>query len=106
MERWSHGWIGVLVESFVERNYMKKAEAVEVMNEIMKVCVLPRSVALTLSNPKAPPEMQNYELQIRGLTSKDWICLKEIIQKRNLSMKETLDYIVIYRQESQVQAKS
>ncbi len=78
---------------------MKKDEAVEVMNEILKVCVLPRYLALNLSNPQAPAVEKSYEIQIKGLSSDDWYCLKEIVQKRKLGMKETSDYTVIFKQE-------
>ncbi len=80
---------------------MKKDEAVEVLNEIMKTCMFPRFIALNLTNPQATTEKQNYELQIRGsLSSNDWKCLKDIVQRRNLNMKETSDFIVIYGFES------
>ncbi len=76
---------------------MRKEEAIAVLNEIMKTCMFPRSVALNLTNPQAEMEKQRYELQIRGgLNSRDWECIKRIVQKRGLEMKETNDFVVIY----------
>lgn len=80
---------------------MQKQEALEVLNEIMKKCVLPRSITIESSNPEAPLDKQKFTLRIKsGFVAKDWTCLKEIVQKRNLSLKETGDYFTIYRERS------
>ena len=80
---------------------MNKQEAVDLLNEIMSSCMLPRYIALESSNPQAEVELQNYSLRIRNhFDAKTWDCLKEIVRKRKLSMKETGDYVVIYRQET------
>ncbi len=78
---------------------MRKEEAVDLLNEIMKICMLPRFIGLELSNPKAPEKDQSYELRIKGpFSAKDWDCLKKIVLKRDLSMKETADYLIVYQQ--------
>jgi hypothetical protein len=75
---------------------MKKKEAVALLNEIMKICILPRYVALERSSP----ESQSYELRIgNNFDTKTWNCLKEIIIKEKLSMKETGDYVTCYTPE-------
>ncbi len=78
---------------------MRKDDAVELLNEIMKICMFPRYIALESSNPKASEQDQEYELRIKGpFSAKDWDCLKKIVLKRNLSMKETDDNVILYQQ--------
>lgn len=80
--------------------WLGKQEAVEVLNLIMKKCVMPRFIALEMANPEQSKTSQNFNIRIRGpFDAKDWSCLKGIIQRHGLSMKETGNDIIIYRQE-------
>jgi hypothetical protein len=79
---------------------MSKQEAVELLNEIVKTCMLPRYITLESSNPRASPETQNFQLRIGNhFDAKTWECLKGIVRKRGLSMKEKGDYVAIYKEE-------
>jgi hypothetical protein len=86
--------------SISEQNRMSKQEAVQVLNEIMRDCIMPKYIALEASNPDAPPEKQSCNLRIgKSFDDATWICLKQIIRKHNLSMKETGTDILIYREQ-------
>lgn len=77
--------------------HLNKEQAVEVLNEIMKTCMLPRYISLEVSDSRAPETAMKYELHIKGpFSAKDWDCLKGIVQKRKLSMKETNDNLIVY----------
>jgi hypothetical protein len=89
------------VEPLKDPNHLGKQEAVDLLNEIVKRCVLPKFIALEASNPKAPSEKQNYVLRIgKSFDAETWSCLKGIVKEKNLNMKEIGDYVIIYRQES------
>jgi hypothetical protein len=76
---------------------LRKQEAVALINEIMESCMFPRYIALEATNPKDTVEKRNYELKLRNhFDAPTWNCLREIVRKRNLSMKETGDYIIVY----------
>ncbi len=78
---------------------MGKKEAVELLNEIVRTCVFPKYIALEPVNPQVPPERQSFELKIgKNFDANTWNCLKEIIKRHNLNMKETGSDVIIYRQ--------
>ncbi len=90
---------GAFLESATKPNSMTKQEAAKILNEIMKKCVLPRYIALEPSSSEANAPSQSFDLKIKGpFGEKDWNCLKGIVQKHNLSMKEIGGNIVIYKQ--------
>ncbi len=79
-------------------NRLEKQEAVAVLNEIITTCMLPRYISLERSNPESKSAADNYLLRIKNhFDAKSWNCVKEIIKKYNLSMKEIGDYVIIYK---------
>lgn len=73
---------------------VRRQEAIALLKEILVSCRVlnPKHVALTPSNNAA-----DFELHIKDhFDDKDWNCLKGIIQKHDLNMKETDGFIIIY----------
>ena len=79
---------------------LKRQEAMQLLKEVVAAT---ESVDYTHISLKPPSEntqtkSEGYELHIKNqFDEADWISLKNIIQKRGLSMKEYDGYIVIYK---------
>jgi hypothetical protein len=74
---------------------VKREEAIAVLKEIVETCnkVDYKHIALN-----AIEESEGYELHIKNhFDEADFERLKDVLQKRNLSMKKHKDYVVIYK---------
>jgi hypothetical protein len=87
-----------MLQSLPEASHLSKGEAVEVLNEIITKCVMPTYISIERSTPqKTQPQKRTYLLRIgKSFDAGTWNCLKGIMKKRNLSMKETDDCVIIY----------
>lgn len=80
------------------------SEATNLLNEIMEFCTVAESRDVCLRNPTtgAKSEVDDCELHITGhFDDTGWICLKDIIRRHNLNVKEEGEFIVIYSSKKQ-----
>ncbi len=75
-------------------NFVKRQEAVELLNELLAYCkeLNPRLISL---KPSRQPD--DFEIHIKDhVADADRENLKSIVQKHGLAIKENTDYLIIY----------
>jgi hypothetical protein len=80
---------------------IRREEAVALLKEVTALCdrIEPNHVLLKSSRKSA--ESEGFAIHIKdNFSEADWKCVKTIVEKRGLSIREHNGYIIIYEQKN------